>query len=42
MPKATVALLGVLLAGMVLVGVYPAPVMDAIQHASEALFASIS
>ncbi len=40
-PKATVGLLGVLLAGMVLVGVYPAPIMKAIQHASEALFASI-
>ena len=40
-PKATVGLLGVLLAGMVLVGVYPAPIMEAIQHASEALFASI-
>ena len=40
-PRVTVGLLGVLLVGMVLVGVYPAPVMDAIQHASEALFASI-
>ena len=40
-PKATIGLLGILLAGMVLIGVYPAPVMDAIQHASEALFASV-
>ena len=40
-PKVTVGLMGILLAGMVLVGVYPAPIMDAIQHASEALFASI-
>ena len=40
-PKVTVGLMGILLAGMVLVGVYPAPLMDAIQHASEALFASI-
>ena len=40
-PKVTIGLLGVLLAGMVLLGVYPAPVMDAIQHASDALFASI-
>ena len=40
-PRMTVGLLGVLLAGMVLMGVYPAPVMEAVQHASEALFASI-
>ena len=36
-PRATVALLGLLFAGMVLVGVYPAPLLDAIQSASDAL-----
>ena len=36
-PRATVALLGLLFVGMVLVGVYPAPLMDAIQSASDAL-----
>ena len=36
-PRATVALLGLLFVGMVLVGVYPAPLLDAIQSASEAL-----
>ena len=41
-PKMTVGLLAVLLIGMTLIGVYPAPVMDAIQYASEALFANIS
>ena len=40
-PKMTIGLLGVLLVGMVVIGIYPAPVMDAIQHASEALIASI-
>ena len=40
-PRVTVGLLGALLAGMVMLGLYPAPVMDAIQHASEALFAAI-
>ena len=40
-PKMTIGLLGVLLVSMVAVGIYPAPVMDAIQHASEALIASI-
>ena len=40
-PRVTVGLLGALLAGMVMLGVYPAPVVDAIQHASEALFAAI-
>ena len=38
LPKTTVGLLGVLLAGMVLLGVYPAPLMDVIQVASDALF----
>ena len=36
-PRATVALLGLLFVGMVVVGVYPAPLMDAIQSASDAL-----
>ena len=36
-PQATVALLALLFAGMVLLGVYPAPLMDAIQSASDAL-----
>ena len=36
-PRATVALLGLLFVGMVLVGVYPVPLMDAIQSASDAL-----
>ncbi len=40
-PRVTVGLLGILLFGMALIGVYPAPVMDAIQHASEALFAAV-
>ena len=37
LPRLTVGLLGVLLVGMVVLGVYPGPVMDAIQHASDAL-----
>ena len=37
LPRLTVGLLAVLLGGMVLLGVYPAPLMDAIQHASDAL-----
>ena len=36
-PRATVALLGLLFVGMVVVGVYPAPLLDAIQSASDAL-----
>jgi NADH-quinone oxidoreductase subunit N len=39
-PGLTIGLLAVLLIGMVLVGVYPAPVMDAIQHASNAVMSS--
>ena len=39
-PRVTLGLLGVLLAGMVFVGVYPAPLMDAIQHASDVILAS--
>ena len=37
LPRMTVALLAVLLLGMVALGVYPAPLMDLAQTASEAL-----
>ena len=37
-PRLTLGVLGALFAGMVVLGVYPAPLMVAIQHASEALF----
>ena len=37
LPRVTVALLGALLAGMVVLGVYPAPLLGVIQRASEAL-----
>ena len=40
LPRATVGLLGLLFLGIVLVGVYPAPLMDAIQSASDALSGS--
>ena len=40
LPRATVGLLGLLFAGVVLVGVYPAPLIDAIQSASDVLSAS--
>ncbi len=40
LPRLTAGLLGVLLAGMVVLGVYPAPVMDAVQYASDALTSS--
>ena len=36
----TLATLVVLLGGMIVIGVYPAPLMDAIQHASDAIFSS--
>ena len=39
-PGLTLGLLGILLAGMVFLGVYPAPLMDAIQHASDVILAS--
>lgn len=39
-PRVTIGLLGVLLLGMVFVGVYPAPLMEAIQHASDAIMSS--
>ena len=39
-PRLTYGVLGVLFVGMVLVGVYPAVVMDFIQHASDALFST--
>ena len=37
LPRLSVALLGVLFVGMIALGVYPAPLMEAIQHASDAL-----
>lgn len=37
-PRLTTALLGALLLGMILMGVYPAPLMEFIQSASETLF----
>ena len=37
-PRLTLGVLGALFAGMVVLGVYPAPLMVAVQHASEALF----
>ena len=39
-PRLTLGVLVVLLAGMVFVGVYPAPLMDAIQHASDVILSS--
>ena len=39
-PRPTLGLLGLLLAGMVFVGVYPGPLMEPIQYASEILFSS--
>ena len=37
-PRLTLGALGALFAGMVALGVYPAPLMRAVQHASDALF----
>ena len=37
-PRLTLGVLGALFAGMIGLGVYPAPLMRAVQHASEALF----
>ncbi len=39
-PRVTTAVLGALFAGMVLAGVYPAPLLDAMQSASEAITSS--
>ena len=39
-PGLTLGLLGLLLIGMVFVGVYPAPLMDAVQYASDAILSS--
>ena len=39
-PRLTLGLLGILLVGMVFVGVYPAPLVDAIQNASDAILSS--
>ena len=37
-PLLTLWVLGALFVGMIVLGVYPAPLMEAIQHASDALF----
>ena len=37
-PSLTLGVLGALFAGMIVLGVYPAPLMRAVQHASDALF----
>ena len=39
-PRLTLGVLGVLLLGMIFVGVYPAPLMGAIENASEAILSS--
>ena len=39
-PRLTLGVLGALLIGMVFVGVYPAPLMEAIQHASDVILSS--
>ena len=39
-PRLTLAVLGVLLLGILFVGVYPAPLMDAIRHAGDAILSS--
>ncbi|MCX8213915.1 MAG: NADH-quinone oxidoreductase subunit N, partial [SAR202 cluster bacterium] len=39
-PRLTLGLLGILFAGMVFLGVYPAPLVDAIQYAADALLSS--
>ncbi len=39
-PGLTLGVLGVLFAAMVFLGVYPAPVMDVVQHASDAILSS--
>ena len=41
MPRLTMGLLGALFAGMVILGVYPAPLMRAVQYASDALLMGI-
>jgi NADH-quinone oxidoreductase subunit N len=42
MPKLTVGVMGVLFLAIIFLGVYPAPLMEAIQHASDALMSSES
>ena len=39
-PRLTLAVLGVLFAGMIFLGVYPAPVLEAIQNASDVLLSA--
>ena len=42
MPKLTVGVMGVLFLAIIFLGVYPVPLMEAIQHASDALMSSES
>ncbi len=39
-PRLTTVVLGVLLLGIVFLGVYPAPLMDAIQNATDVILSS--
>ena len=39
-PRLTIGLLGLLLVGMIFTGVYPAPLMEAVQHASDTILSS--
>ena len=39
-PRLTVGVLGVLMIGIIFMGVYPSPVMEFIQSASDTLFSS--
>jgi len=39
-PKLTIGVLGILFISIIFLGVYPAPLMEAIQHASDALMSS--
>lgn len=41
-PRMTFGVLGVLLLGIIFLGVYPAPLLDAIQHASDAILSAES
>jgi NADH-quinone oxidoreductase subunit N len=39
-PRLTLGVLGVLFVAIILLGVYPAPLLDAIQHATDAILSS--
>ncbi|MDP7579586.1 MAG: NADH-quinone oxidoreductase subunit N [SAR202 cluster bacterium] len=41
-PRITLGVLSVLLASLIIVGIYPSPLMETVQHASNALFSSES